>query len=331
MTIQVTIVGLGEVGASIGLALAQQGEMFRRVGHDRNLDTARRAQKMGAVEHVAINLPSAVREADIVLLAVPADQVRSTLEVIAQDLKDNAVVMDTSPTKVAAAAFAKELLPEKRHYVGLTPVINPAYLRQGVSGIEAAQADMFQRGLVAIVTPSGTSPEALKLAMDLVSLLGAAPLFADLAEIDGLVAATHVLPQLMAAALINATVDRPGWREARKITDKPYAEASAASVTSSAASSLGSSALLNRENVARVLDGVISELQALRDDIAANDAEALQKRLDSAWRGYGQWLKERLAANWAEEGIPEAVVKSSENYDMLTRIFGTGWKRKGKK
>jgi prephenate dehydrogenase len=286
---------------------------------------------MGAVEHVAINLPSAVREADIVLLAVPADQIRPTLEIIAQDLKENAVVMDTSPAKVAAAGFAKELLPENRHYVGITPVINPAYLRQSESGIEAAQADMFQRGLVAIVTPSGTSPEALKLAMDLVSLLGATPLFADLLEIDGLVAATHILPQLMAAALVNATVDQPGWREARKITDKPYAEASAASISSSAASSLGSSALLNRENVVRVLDAAIAELRALREDIAANDAEALQARLDSAWRGYAQWLKERLAANWADEGIPEAVAKSSENYDMLTRLFGTGWKRKGRK
>jgi hypothetical protein len=150
-------------------------------------------------------------------------------------------------------------------------------------------------------------------------------------EIDGLVATTHILPQLMAAALVNTTVDQPGWREARKITDKPYAGASAASVASSEASSLGSSALLNRENVVRVLDGAIAELQALRDDIATNDAEALQARLESAWRGYAQWLKERLAANWSEEGIPEAVAKSSENLDMFTRLFGTGWKRKGKK
>ena len=84
MTIQMTIVGLGQVGASIGLALAPKSDIFRRVGHDRNLETARRAQKMGAVEHVAINLPSAVREADIVILAVPADQLRPTLEVIAR-------------------------------------------------------------------------------------------------------------------------------------------------------------------------------------------------------------------------------------------------------
>jgi prephenate dehydrogenase len=331
MTIQLTIVGLGQIGTSIGMALAQEGETFHRVGHDRDMETARRAQKLGAVERVVTNLPSAVREADIVILAVPADQIRPTLEIIAQDLKENAVVMDTSPAKVAAAAFAKELLPDRRHYVGLTPVINPAYLRQSESGIEAAHADLFQRGLMAIVTPPSTSADALQLAADLVRLLGAAPLFADLVEIDGLVAATYVLPQLMAAALVNATVDQPGWREARKITDQTYAHASAPSVSSYAASSLGSSALMNRENVVRVLDGAIAALQDLRDDIAANDAEALQRRLESAWRGYGQWLKERMAASWTDEGIPEAVAKSAESYDVLTRLFGTGWKRKGRK
>jgi hypothetical protein len=83
--------------------------------------------------------------------------------------------------------------------------------------------------------------------------------------------------------------------------------------------------------VLRVLDGVIAALQAIRQDIATNDAESLEARLESARRGHGQWLKERLAANWAAEGVPESVAKSSENYGVVTRLFGTGWKRKDRK
>lgn len=331
MTIQLTIVGLGQVGTSIGMALAEQGEMFRRVGHDRSLDTAHRAQKMGAVDHVSNNLPSAVRDADIVVLSIPVDQMRATLEVVAPDLKENAVVMDTCPVKVAVIAWIKELLPENRHYIGLTPVINPAYLRLGEAGIDAARADLFQHGLLAIVAPPNTPGEALKLASDLARMLGADPLFADPLEIDGLMAATHILPQLMAAALLNATVDRPGWREARKIAGQAYADASAPSVRSSAASSLSSSALLNRENVLRVLDGAIAAMQALRQDIDGDDAQALEARLELARRGYALWLKERLAANWAFEGLPDSAAKSSESYDVLSRLFGTGWKRKDRK
>src|SRR3990172_2420099 len=126
MTIQITIVGLGQIGASVGLALREHGELVRRIGHDRDFGIARRAEKMGALDKVVINLPSAVREADLVLLAIPIDQMRDTLEVIREDLNEGVVVMDTSPVKEAVAAWAAELLPPERHYVGLTPVINPA-------------------------------------------------------------------------------------------------------------------------------------------------------------------------------------------------------------
>jgi len=331
MTIRITIIGLGQIGASIGLALAEQGDMFHRTGHDRNLETARRAQKMGAIDQVAINLPSAVRESEMVILAVPLDEMRSTLEAIAQDLKENAVVMDTGPVKVAMAGWAGELLPDKRHYIGLTPVISPAYLRQIESGLEAARPDLFQRGMFAIVSPPNTSADALQLAADLAKLLGADLLFADPVELDSLMAATHILPQLVAAALLNATVDRPGWREARKIAGQSYADATAPGAHFASAKSLGSAALLNRENVLRVLDGAIIAMQALRDDIEKNDAASLETRLENAQMSQARWLKERLAANWAYDGLPEGVAKSTENYSILSRLFGGGLKRKDRK
>jgi prephenate dehydrogenase len=331
MTIHITIVGTGQIGASIGLALAEQGEMFHRTGHDRHLEIARQAQKLGALDHVSVNLPSAVREADIVVLSLPADQIRPALEVIASELKENAVVFDTGPVKVAMLDWIRELLPESRQYVGLTPVLNPAYLYAVESGLEAARADLFQRGLFAIVAPPRTSSDALKLAAELVRLLGADPLFADPLEVDGLMAATYILPQLMSAALLNATVNQPGWHEARKIAGQGYAQATAPSGRMASAQSLGSSTALNRENVLRVLDRAMAELQSLREDIDQGDAAALEARLEKARKGQAQWLKERRAANWAGEGMPEEVAKSAENIDIFTRLFGGGWKRKDRK
>ncbi len=114
-------------------------------------------------------------------------------------------------------------------------------------GLEAARADLFQGGLMAIVTPATTNSAAIKLAADLTRLLGAMPLFADPLEVDGLMAATHLLPQLMAAALLNATVDQPGWREGRKFAGRAYAEATAPAVLPWDSHSLAAAALLNRE------------------------------------------------------------------------------------
>ena len=331
MTIQMTIVGLGQIGASIGMALAEHNQLFRRIGHDRDLETARRAQKMGAIDHVAVNLPSAVREADLVILSVPPDQLRETLEIIAQDLKEDAVLMDTGPIKVSMSGWIKELLPEKRSYVGLVPAINPAYLHRDEIGIDAAHADLFQRGLMAIVAPPNSSSDALQLAAKLAHLLGSDPLFIDPLEIDGLLAATHALPQLMAVALLNATVNQPGWREARKIAGRAYAEVSAASVHAGLAKGLGSMTLHNRDNVVRVLDRVIVVLQSLRDDIEANGGESLERQLESAQQGHARWLSERQAANWAYDGVPESVSKSSQGADFLSRLFGSGVKRKNRR
>ena len=330
MTIQITIVGLGQIGASIGLALAEQNQLFRRIGHDRDVETARRAQKMGAVDHVAVNLPSAVREADFVMLCVPPDQLREALEIIAPDLKENAIVVDTGPIKVAMSAWTKELLPEKCSYIGLVPAINPAYLHHDEIGIDAARADLFQRGLMAIVALPNSSNDALQAVTKLAGLLGSDPLFVDPFEIDGLLASTHTVPHLMAVALVSGTMSQPGWREARKIAGRAYADVSAASGLTRSGRALGSMALHNRDNVVRILDGVIAALQSMRDDIQAHDGESLERQLESAQQGHARWVKERQAANWIFDGMPQAVSKSTEGIGFLSRLFGSGIKRKGR-
>jgi prephenate dehydrogenase len=76
MAVNITIIGLGQIGTSVGLALADKTELVYRLGHDRELGKARKAKKMGALDKVSLNLPSAVRDADLVLLALPVGSVR---------------------------------------------------------------------------------------------------------------------------------------------------------------------------------------------------------------------------------------------------------------
>ena len=326
MAVQITIVGLGQIGASFGLALANQPELVRRVGHDRQPEIARKAEKMGALDKVMLNLPAAVQDADLVLLSVPIDQLRDTLAVIAPVLKEGSVVMDTAPVKEAVAGWAAELLPADRHYVGLTPVINPLYLEEPASGLEAAHADLFHGGLIAIVAPPRTNSEAIKLAADLARLVGASPFFVDPLEIDGLMAATHLLPQLLAAGLINSTADQPGWREGRKVAGRAYAEATGPIIHLGDSKALKASVLLNRENTLRVIDSAIAALQIIRTDIDAQDGEALLKRLERARTSREKWWKERQVGDWVEsDGGPAPEIP-----DVFGRLFGVRRKPKNK-
>lgn len=321
MAIQITIVGLGQIGGSIGLALGKHEKTFLRVGHDVDPSVAQKAQKLGAVDKTMLNLPSAVREADVVVLSLPMDQIRDTLQIIAQDLREDVVVLDTGPVKESVAKWAGELLPPGRHYVGLTPVINPDYLHGADRGLDAARADLFNQGLLAIASPPATASEAIKLAADLARLLGAAPLFVDPLEIDSLMSATHTLPQLLAAALLNTTIDQPGWREARKVAGRAFAEVTGPIAQQGQPDPLLTAAILSRENVIRALDGLIASLQAMRGELAQGDADGLRSRLERAFHGREAWWSMRQEANWEEaQSAPE--ISASSSSDFFGRLLG---------
>jgi prephenate dehydrogenase len=319
MAVQITLIGLGQIGASVGLALANQKDLILRVGHDKESTVAHQAKQIGAVDRIERNLHTSVDGADLVLLTLPMDQIRETLEFIAPDLKEGAVIMDTAPVKEVVADWIKELLPPERHYIGLTPVLNPAYLHEIDAGIGAAHADLFQHGLIAIVSPPNTRSDAIKLAADLTRLLGATPLFADTAEMDGLMASTHLLPQLLSAALLNVTVDQPGWREGRKVAGKAYAEVSSGMVQPTSPASLASTALYNQENSLRMIDSAIAALQAMRSDLKNRDEKSLVERLERAFSGRELWWRQRQVSDWTGEELAGGVdaPKASEVFGKL--------------
>ena len=310
MTIQITIVGLGQIGASIGLALKARALDIRIMGHDKDAEAAKEAQKLGAVDDVKYNLPASVRDARIVILALPFAGIRESLEVIAPDLLEGSLVIDTAPSKDATSTWAKELLPPGRYYVGLTPAINPAYLHGTEFGVKAARADLFDKGLMAVNAPVGTPESIFDLCMDLVSLLGATPLLMDTMEADGIFAAIHLLPQLASSGLLNATVDKPGWQEARKLAGRPYASVTAGSAYHDDVLSLRDAVLENRENVVRLLNVYLASLIELRDEIEGNDREALDRRLEAAASGRIRWLNERSIADWLQHERPNIDIPS---------------------
>jgi prephenate dehydrogenase len=298
MTVQITIIGLGQVGASIGLALKEREASVYLLGHDKDTRSAKAAQEAGAVDTTKYNLPDSVREARIVILALPLAEVRETLELIGPELQEGTLVIDTAPSKGTVESWAKELIPQGRFYVGLFPAIHPDLLHNIDYGVKAARADLFQQGIMVLTAPSNTPENVFKLTTDLISLLGSLPLLMDTVEADGLLSKVQLLPQLVAAALLDATLDQPGWQEGKKLAGKPYAAVTSGLAYHDDSASLREAALENRENVVRLLNSYISSLLQLRDDIEASDRDAVGSYLDNAWSGRTNWFEERIDAEW---------------------------------
>lgn len=321
---QLTILGLGQIGASFGLALAGQVTNVERVGYDPRTELSRQAQKIGAVDRVSANLSDAVKDADIVVLALPVDEIRETLQMIAPLLPERCVVLDTSPMKSANSQWANQILPQERFYITFTPALNPIYLKEEDGEAMTAHADLFKNGVITITTPPGIEPDAIRLTGDLTRLLGAQPLFIDPFESDGLMAASHWLPKLAAVALLNATIDQPGWREGQKLAGKAYAQATQPAVSLDETKDFGQGAILNRENVLRALDNLIAALHSLRTAIEARDNQTLTSLIQHARQGREAWLKHRHAGDW--EGHPATEIPGSG--EVFARMFGL---RAGKK
>jgi prephenate dehydrogenase len=329
MAVQITIIGTGQIGTSIGLALGANKDMFFRVGHDKDIKIANRAKDRGAFERVDINLPNSVDNSAIIVMAIPMDQIQETLKIIAPDLREEVVIMDTAPIKSEVMRWAKEILPPKRYYIGLTPVINPAYLDTYGTGVEAARPDLFKDGMMAIISPHGVPADAFKLATDFSQLLGAEHLFMDPIELDSMMAATHLLPQLMSATLLNTTVDQPGWYEARKLAGRPYASTTISLAQSGDANSLSCEAISAQEQLVRWIDALMENLYTMRQQLTAKDAEKLKQELSRARLGREKWIKERTAANWAAaENSPNVPLPTSK--EVFSHMFTFGGGRKSK-
>ena len=298
MTIQITMIGTGRIGTSIGLALTGETEQLYRVGHDREPSYANQAQKMGALDKTILNLHAAVKDADIVVLAIPVDEIYETLSEIAADLKEEAVVIDTSAIKSAASGWAKELLPDNVDFLTMALTLNPEHLLDGKTGVESAHADLFKKSLAVITSPHKTSEAALTLTTNLAVLLGSRPFFVDEAEYEGLFAASGLLPQVNAAALVLTTTGRAGWQEGRKIAGQAYALGTQPLLLMDDREKLGTAFMMNRENLVRVIDNQIQGLQMLRTVLDKRDEEQLNELLSTIKDAHEDWWTERSRAEW---------------------------------
>jgi prephenate dehydrogenase len=316
MKTQITILGLGQIGTSIGLALVKHKDKIHRVGHDKYRVTANNAKGVDAVDQITLTLSGAVKDADIVILSLPFQEIYPVLKHIAEDLKDSALVIDTSPLKQPVLQWVEELLPKNCYYVGITPVVNSSFLKELDFGQDTAQPDLFEGCIMAVVSGSSSNEEAVNTAINLVQLLGAAPFFIDPAEIDGLMTMTHIMPRLVAAAMSKVSMDSPGWRESRKIAGKTYAQVTNPIVQDDMPAALAAALIYNQENTSRILNDLIRTLVEFRD---LPDQKQLEEQFQNLQMTRDVWWLDREESRWLEAKGPQ-IPKGGGIFSQLLGI-----------
>ena len=312
MKIQLTIIGLGQIGASAGMALEKYKDTIFRVGHDKSREAVNLAKENAVVDKIALTLSGAVKDADIVLLALPFQEIEEVIEHISQDLKEDALVIDTSPLKLPVLEWAGKFLPETSHYVGYAPVINAEYLDECTFGPEAAHKDLFRDNLIGVITGNKASNKAINMATNLAQLLGALPYFCDAAEMDGLMSMTHLAPQVLAAAMLKISLDAPGWREAQKVAGKPFYQLTNSFGQDELPDALASAMVNNPQNISRLINDLIRSLVEIRDSVDAASQDELESNFTKLQQGRDLWIADREDGSWIDrpkvETRPQGVL-----------------------
>jgi prephenate dehydrogenase len=319
MALDMLIIGLDQIGASIGMALAQSEMEVRCTGYDPDGKITRHAKQLGVFDQVTSQPVKASKIADVVVIATPSIDVRDLLEMLGEELKTGAVVLDTSPFKAHHTTWASELLPDERHYIGAMPILGPEPLLTESPDPTKPRADLFQGGLLAMVVPPKTSEEAVNLALQLAAVLGTTPFFLDPLEHDAVLATVLGLPYLMTVALMQMASRAHNWREIQRIAGRLFINA-----TDIDPSQLGKSEAytlhLNQDVVINKLDEYINELRGLRELITRDEHNALENYLTEAIKARDSWLTIRQSGDWAGQDIKPSV--PIERPGFLSRAFG---------
>lgn len=319
MSIEIFLLGLDQIGTSIGLALSESELDVIRVGYDTDRQRTKRAQDLGAVDRLVSHPRNAPTTAEIVILDVPAVDVPDYIEMLASNLKAEGMVIDTTPTRLNNIALAKEHLPDDRSYVGATMIIGPDALLSTNTDPEPPRADLFKGGLVALVLPPDTPQRVVTASINFATLLGATPFFLDAYEHDGVSSYVDGLPAIISAALMHLVANASNWRDIQRMGGAPLAQLTGLCAIQPP-DILETSLAANRENLLARIEALIEELHNLRAILNEEDAAGLENYLAQATNLRESWLAARKKGDWAgQESKSEGlIVKGS----LLGNLLG---------
>ena len=290
--IKITIIGMGMIGTSLGMALRSANEkeaplgQIQVTGYDKSNRATSDARGRLAIDREARNLGEALREAQLIVAAVPVQATREVFAAIAPVLPSGCVVTDVASVKSQVMVWARELLPATVEFVGGHPMAGKER-----SGASAAEPDLFKNAVYCL-TPS---PRARQGAIDLVDAMvrqvGAKPYFIDPDEHDAYVAGVSHLPCLLSTALVELTRASPGWKEMAPLAATGFRDISR--LASGDPEMHRDICVTNRAAIMRWLDDAARLLLDVRDQVEAGDGEKLLALFERARDARERWLSGR--------------------------------------
>ncbi len=282
---RIAIIGLGLIGGSIGLALHQVKAAREIVGFDMGEGSSHRAYSVGAIDQPCNSLTEVVQGAELIILATPVGAMRRLLKDLGPLVSPGTVITDVASTKAQVVAWAEEFLPSSVPFIGGHPMTG-----KEVSGVEVADALLFQNCIYCLTPTQMTQSAALQKVAAFVEMLNARISYLSPEEHDKQVAGVSHLPFIASAALMSTVAQDATWSDAALLAANGFRDMTR--LAGGSPEMYRDICMTNDKAIVTLLDAYIDTLQKMRDTILTQDkhlgdffAETQQQRL--------HWLSSR--------------------------------------
>jgi prephenate dehydrogenase len=270
---KITIIGLGLIGGSLAIDLRKNKFATELIGVDTNKEHALKAIEIGLVDRIE-TLENAVKNTDIVIIAIPVDIELVVLPQVLDLINNNTTVTDMSSTK-------RVIIKSVRNHVNRKNFV-PAHPMSGTenSGPTAALEDLFKNKITILCDHADSGPQHLALIEKMFQTLGMNIAYMTADEQDHSTAFVSHLPHAAAYALANAVQSK----EDRKIIFDLASGGFNSTVRLAKSSSTMWHPIFqqNRNYVVESLDVYIKHLQEFRDCLHNKQDDKLHDLIVSA-------------------------------------------------
>lgn len=269
---RVTIVGLGLIGGSLGLALTRARAAREIVGLSRHRATGRHAVRRGAIDRGTTDPDRAVADADIVVLATPVSTIVHLAKRLAPLMPRGAIITDVGSAKGAIVQALERSLPAGISFVGAHPLAGSEQ-----QGLAAAHRDLFHDSCCIVTRTRRTDHRALHMVSRMWEQVGACVCVMAPARHDHLLAQVSHLPHALAFCLAQAVTPA-----ARRVAPRSFLEMTR--IANSDAALWRDILLTNRPALLKAMRAFEHEWATLTRLIRQRDAHALEQFLRHAQR-----------------------------------------------
>lgn len=197
---QITIVGVGLLGGSLGMAALEHKLAGKVVGVGRTLTGLQEAQRQGAITSGTIDLAEGVEHADLIVLCTPVRNISEVLPEVVKAAPEGAVITDVGSTKASIVARGDDVTRGTgKFFVGCHPMAGSEK-----SGVRFARSTLFEESTCFVTRTTETEPAAFSKICKLWRAVGCRLVISRPERHDTLTAVISHLPHLAAVALVRA-------------------------------------------------------------------------------------------------------------------------------